>query len=228
MAHASPVAGQAPPSPGTDRCRRPRLGGRAASRLRRRQRRDPLPCGRRCPPRRASRARRLDHAAPPGRALGERREPASVRRHQGGSRARPRGGGPPHRRGPAAARPARRAAADGGRQARRLPAAAPWSVRSPRGALLSLGIELLQTGVPGQVVDVDSLLLNTVGVALAHARRGARRPGRAPPPGGDGAVRAALRREERGSGSDPDDSQGRDRPVERRFARFVSVALKHR
>ncbi|MFD9396768.1 VanZ family protein [Streptomyces sp. NPDC060000] len=36
------------------------------------------------------------------------------------------------------------------------------------GALLSLGIELLQTGVPGQVVDVDSLLLNTVGVGLAH------------------------------------------------------------
>jgi hypothetical protein len=36
------------------------------------------------------------------------------------------------------------------------------------GALISLGIELLQTGVPGQVVDVDSLLLNTVGVALAH------------------------------------------------------------
>jgi hypothetical protein len=36
------------------------------------------------------------------------------------------------------------------------------------GALLSLGIELLQTGVPGQVVDVDSLFLNTLGVALAH------------------------------------------------------------
>ncbi|MGW7417754.1 VanZ family protein [Streptomyces sp. NPDC054863] len=36
------------------------------------------------------------------------------------------------------------------------------------GALLSLGIELWQTGVPGQVVDVDSLLLNTAGVALAH------------------------------------------------------------
>ncbi|MGY0018256.1 VanZ family protein [Streptomyces sp. cg35] len=36
------------------------------------------------------------------------------------------------------------------------------------GALISLGIELLQTGVPGQVVDVDSLLLNTVGVAFAH------------------------------------------------------------
>lgn len=37
------------------------------------------------------------------------------------------------------------------------------------GALISLGIELLQTGVPGQVVDIDSVLMNTVGVALAHA-----------------------------------------------------------
>ncbi|MFF0021212.1 VanZ family protein [Streptomyces sp. NPDC005496] len=36
------------------------------------------------------------------------------------------------------------------------------------GALISLGIELFQTGVPGQVVDIDSLLLNTAGVALAH------------------------------------------------------------
>ncbi|MFH8488231.1 VanZ family protein [Streptomyces longisporoflavus] len=36
------------------------------------------------------------------------------------------------------------------------------------GALISLGIELLQTGVPGQVVDIDSLFLNTLGVALAH------------------------------------------------------------
>ncbi len=36
------------------------------------------------------------------------------------------------------------------------------------GAMLSLAIELLQTGVPGQVVDVDSLLLNAAGVALAH------------------------------------------------------------
>ncbi|MET9777216.1 VanZ family protein [Streptomyces sp. NPDC006367] len=35
-------------------------------------------------------------------------------------------------------------------------------------ALLSLGVELLQTGVPGQVADVDSVLLNTLGVALAH------------------------------------------------------------
>ncbi|MGV9562137.1 VanZ family protein [Streptomyces sp. NPDC003480] len=36
------------------------------------------------------------------------------------------------------------------------------------GTLVSLGIELVQTGVPGQVVDIDSVLLNTVGVALAH------------------------------------------------------------
>lgn len=35
-------------------------------------------------------------------------------------------------------------------------------------ALVSLAIELLQTAVPGQVVDVDSLLLNTVGAGLAH------------------------------------------------------------
>ncbi|MEV8534937.1 VanZ family protein [Streptomyces sp. NPDC051211] len=36
------------------------------------------------------------------------------------------------------------------------------------GTLVSLVIELLQTAVPGQVVDVDSVLLNTAGVALAH------------------------------------------------------------
>ncbi|OSP39114.1 hypothetical protein B7767_33430, partial [Streptomyces sp. 13-12-16] len=36
-------------------------------------------------------------------------------------------------------------------------------------ALVSLAIEMLQTAVPGQVVDVDSLLLNTAGAALAHA-----------------------------------------------------------
>uniref|UniRef100_A0AAU2K501 VanZ family protein n=1 Tax=Streptomyces sp. NBC_00049 TaxID=2903617 RepID=A0AAU2K501_9ACTN len=37
------------------------------------------------------------------------------------------------------------------------------------GALISLTIEMLQTAVPGQVVDVDSVLLNTVGVLIAHA-----------------------------------------------------------
>ncbi|CAM5558917.1 VanZ family protein [Streptomyces avidinii] len=37
------------------------------------------------------------------------------------------------------------------------------------GALVSVGVEMLQTAVPGQVVDVDSVLLNTLGVAVAHA-----------------------------------------------------------
>ncbi|GHH89982.1 VanZ family protein [Streptomyces capillispiralis] len=36
-------------------------------------------------------------------------------------------------------------------------------------ALVSLAVEMLQTAVPGQVVDIDSLLLNTVGAGLAHA-----------------------------------------------------------
>lgn len=36
------------------------------------------------------------------------------------------------------------------------------------GVLVSVGIEMLQTAVPGQVVDVDSVLLNTLGVVLAH------------------------------------------------------------
>ncbi|MCY0962104.1 VanZ family protein [Streptomyces sp. H27-H5] len=37
------------------------------------------------------------------------------------------------------------------------------------GALVSLSILMLQTAVPGQVVDVDSLLLNTAGVLITHA-----------------------------------------------------------
>ncbi|MFD8808002.1 VanZ family protein [Streptomyces sp. NPDC059597] len=36
------------------------------------------------------------------------------------------------------------------------------------GALISLGIVLVQTGVPGRVADVDALLLNTAGVVLVH------------------------------------------------------------
>ncbi|WP_374200881.1 VanZ family protein [Streptomyces bambusae] len=36
------------------------------------------------------------------------------------------------------------------------------------GALVSTVVEMLQTAVPGQVVDVDHVLLNTVGVMLAH------------------------------------------------------------
>lgn len=47
----------------------------------------------------------------------------------------------------------------------------PWASLArtvAAGALISLAIELAQTGVAGRVVDVDSMLLNTVGVALAH------------------------------------------------------------
>ncbi|MFE9255167.1 VanZ family protein [Streptomyces sp. NPDC006879] len=36
------------------------------------------------------------------------------------------------------------------------------------GALLSLLVELVRTAVPGQVADVDSVLLGGVGIALAH------------------------------------------------------------
>ncbi|MFD7919205.1 VanZ family protein [Streptomyces sp. NPDC059740] len=36
------------------------------------------------------------------------------------------------------------------------------------GALVSLAIAVVQTGVPGRVPDVDVVLLNTAGVALAH------------------------------------------------------------
>ncbi len=80
------------------------------------------------------------------------------------------------------------------------------------GALISLGIELLQTGVPGRVVDVDSLLLNTAGVALAHlllvpagrARlrrgRGSRAPRRAHRPGDE---KGALHRDETSQGPTP-------------------------
>ncbi len=38
------------------------------------------------------------------------------------------------------------------------------------GALVSLGIELLQTAVPGRVVDVDQLLLNKIGSAACRER----------------------------------------------------------
>ncbi|MET9084564.1 VanZ family protein [Streptomyces sp. NPDC004237] len=70
------------------------------------------------------------------------------------------------------------------------------------GALISLGIALLQTGVPGRVVDVDSVLLNTVGVVLAHlavvpaARSRLRRQGERRRP-------AALPQEEAAQGRTP-------------------------
>ncbi|MEU6756742.1 VanZ family protein [Streptomyces sp. NPDC046685] len=51
----------------------------------------------------------------------------------------------------------------------RLSAWASLARTAAAGALVSLSIAMLQTGVPGQVVDVDSVLLNTLGVLLAHA-----------------------------------------------------------
>ncbi|AWW37944.1 MULTISPECIES: VanZ family protein [Streptomyces] len=70
------------------------------------------------------------------------------------------------------------------------------------GALISLTIELLQTGVPGQVVDVDSVLLNAAGVALAHVavvpagRYWIRRRSQS-------RLREALRRDESAQGRTP-------------------------
>ncbi|AYG80876.1 hypothetical protein DWB77_03014 [Streptomyces hundungensis] len=70
------------------------------------------------------------------------------------------------------------------------------------GALISLGITLMQTAVPGQVPDVDALLLNTAGVALAHlavvpaGRRGLRRRN-------EGEHRAPLLAEEPPQGRTP-------------------------
>lgn len=70
------------------------------------------------------------------------------------------------------------------------------------GALISTGIALLQTGVPGRVVDVDSILLNTAGVVVAHlavvpaARARLRRRGERPRP-------AALPQEEGAQGRTP-------------------------
>ncbi|MEV8590998.1 VanZ family protein [Streptomyces sp. NPDC051180] len=81
------------------------------------------------------------------------------------------------------------------------------------GALLSLAVELLQTAVPGQVVDVDSVLLNTAGVALAHllfvpAGRGWLRrrsePRRGSSSAGSGSGQgSALPRNETAQGSTP-------------------------
>ncbi|MFF2653249.1 VanZ family protein [Streptomyces sp. NPDC058045] len=69
-------------------------------------------------------------------------------------------------------------------------------------ALISLGIELLQTGVPGRVADVDAVLLNSLGAALVHllvvpaARARLRRRA-------TGAGRRAAGRTEAGQGSTP-------------------------
>ncbi|MDW4909478.1 VanZ family protein [Streptomyces sp. ADMS] len=71
------------------------------------------------------------------------------------------------------------------------------------GAMISLGIELLQTGVPGQVVDVDSLLLNTVGVAVAHVTVVPALRSRLRRRGDDRRRRAAIRTDEAAQGRTP-------------------------
>ncbi|GAB1327918.1 hypothetical protein ACE1SV_22570 [Streptomyces sennicomposti] len=81
------------------------------------------------------------------------------------------------------------------------------------GAMVSLGIALLQTGVPGRVVDVEH-------TAAEHTRgragpsRGRPRAPLPAPPQGRAAGRSRRAPGGRGSGSDPDDSQGRHRPME--------------
>ncbi|MEE1772159.1 VanZ family protein [Streptomyces sp. JV185] len=92
----------------------------------------------------------------------------------------------------------------------------PWASLArtvAAGSLISTTIELAQTGVPGQVVDVDSLLLNTAGVALAHllvvpmcrARLRRRKQGRAEVVGRTGDETGAVphRRDETGQGATP-------------------------
>lgn len=96
-----------------------------------------------------------------------------------------------------------------GRLHRPLPGTAARTVCA--GALISLGIALVQSGVPGQVVNVDSVLLNTAGVTLAQLLafpllrrwlrgRGGRPPRTAPPT----QVRPSVRlRDEGAQGSTP-------------------------
>lgn len=98
-----------------------------------------------------------------------------------------------------------------------------WARTVAGGSLISSMVLLLQSGVPGHVVDVDSVLLNTAGIALtcllafpplrARLRRSA---GLAPGPGGaargsaphasfrgPAAQDALLRREDAGQGASP-------------------------
>ncbi|MER7107942.1 VanZ family protein [Streptomyces sp. NPDC000229] len=95
-------------------------------------------------------------------------------------------------------------------------AVSPWASLArtvAAGALVSLGIELVQTAVPGRVVDVDALLLNTTGVALAHLavvpawrgrlRRRQQRPGEDRRPGGSRGRGLGVLRDDVPQGATP-------------------------
>ncbi|WP_449351871.1 VanZ family protein [Streptomyces shaanxiensis] len=77
----------------------------------------------------------------------------------------------------------------------------PWSDRWSADLRGGIGG---QTGVPGQVVDIDSLLLNTAGLALAHLRS-SRRPAHCAPSRAPGAAPApvAVRQDEPARGRTP-------------------------
>jgi glycopeptide antibiotics resistance protein len=68
------------------------------------------------------------------------------------------------------------------------------------GLMVSISVEFTQTMVPGQLFDVDALLLNTAGVALAHllivpaARRALRSREEAPTPAAPPAAPTPLPR----------------------------------
>lgn len=53
-----------------------------------------------------------------------------------------------------------------GQLQRRLPGTALRTTLA--GVLIALGLALVQTGVPGQVVNIDAIMLNAAGVGLAH------------------------------------------------------------
>ncbi|RCG19336.1 VanZ family protein [Streptomyces reniochalinae] len=103
-----------------------------------------------------------------------------------------------------------------GRLHRRLPGTLARTTFA--GAMLSVGLTLVRTGVSGQLVDVDTVLLNTAGVALAAGlvfplvRRGlrprdGRRGGDRLPDGGQRS-RSAIRQTDTGVRLREETSQG--------------------
>lgn len=89
-----------------------------------------------------------------------------------------------------------------------------WTRTVLGGALISSVLVLLQSGTPGHMVNVDSVLLNTAGVALACLlvfpplrsllrRRAESAPGHGDFSGGSGTYGTLPRREDAGQGAPP-------------------------